>query len=260
MSDNVSVFESRDFGSIRTLEEDNKVLFRGSDVAKALGYKRANDAVSAHCKGTVKRRAPTKGGEQKLLFIPEGDVYRLIAHSKLPSAEKFERWVFDEVLPTIRKHSAYMTGETLERALTNPDFLIQLATKLKEEQTLRLQAEAKVAEQNDQLVAQKPMVTFANSVKASDTSILVGELAKLLKQNGCATGERRLYATLRNEGFLIRRKGTDWNMPTQKAMEMNLFEINESTFSRNGMTFIKKTPKVTGKGQIFFINRYCKIT
>ncbi len=116
----LQIFKNSDFGEIRTLEEDGKILFCASDVAKALGYSRPNDAVNAHCRATVKRRTPISGKIQEINFIPEGDVYRLITHSKLPAAEKFENWVFDEVLPTIRKHGAYMTRETLEAAVLNP--------------------------------------------------------------------------------------------------------------------------------------------
>lgn len=129
----IRIFENNDFGKIRTLDENGAVLFCGSDVAKALGYARPNDAVLAHCRATVKRSSPISGKMQEINFITEGDVYRLIARSKLPSADKFERWVFDEVLPSIRKHGAYMTADTIQRAISDPDFLISLATTLKEE-------------------------------------------------------------------------------------------------------------------------------
>lgn len=130
----LQTFTNPDFGEVRTLEENGEVLFCASDVAKALGYARPNDAVSQHCRATVKRRSPISGKMQDINFIPEGDVYRLIARSKLPSAEQFERWVFDEVLPSIRKHGAYMTPETLQAAIMNPDIMIQLCQQLKAEQ------------------------------------------------------------------------------------------------------------------------------
>lgn len=129
----IQIFENNDFGKIRTLDENGTVLFCGSDVAKALGYTNTSKAIGDHCKGVTKRYAPTTGGNQEMSFITEGDVYRLIARSKLPSADKFERWVFDEVLPSIRKHGAYMTADTIQRAISDPDFLISLATTLKEE-------------------------------------------------------------------------------------------------------------------------------
>ena len=155
-----------------------------------------------------------------MTFIPEGDVYRLITHSKLPNAECFEKWVFDEVLPTIRQHGAYMTVDILKKAITEPDFLIQLAMQIKEEQTKRRELENKVEQD-------KPKVIFAEAVSASETSILVGDLAKLLKQNGIKIGANRLFEWLRNTGYLISRKGNDWNRPTQKGMELGLFEVKE---------------------------------
>ena len=254
------IFNNPEFGEIRTIEEDGKVLFCGSDVAKALGYKRPNDAISAHCKGTVKRRIGVRTGTKadgtpavqnlEMLFIPEGDIYRLAAKSELPGADKFESWIFDEVLPSIRRHGAYMTPETIEKILTDPDTIIQLATELKEEQDKRKALENRVKRD-------RPKVLFADSVAASKTSILVGELAKLLKQNGVETGQNRMFQWLREQGYLIRRQGTDFNMPTQKAMEMGLFEIKETAITHSdGHVTISKTPKVTGKGQQFFVNAF----
>ncbi|MBO5969521.1 MAG: phage antirepressor KilAC domain-containing protein [Clostridia bacterium] len=138
----IKIYENKDFGEIRTIEENGKVLFCGSDVAKALGYAIPTKAVNTHCKGVSKMEVPTNGGVQSLLFITEGDMYRLIAHSKLESAERFESWVFDEVLPSIRKHGAYMTPETLEAAILNPDTMIQLCQALKDEQNKNRQLQA----------------------------------------------------------------------------------------------------------------------
>ena len=245
------IFNNPEFGEIRTIEEDGKVLFCGSDVAKALGYKRPNDAISAHCRGTVKHRITDSiGREQEMNFIPEGDIYRLAAKSELPGAERFESWIFDEVLPSIRKHGAYLTPETLEAAILNPDTMIRLCTALKDEQDKRKALEEKQE-------ADRPKVLFADSVAASKTSILVGELAKLLKQNGVDIGQNRLFHWLRSNGFLIRRQGTDYNMPTQRAMEMGLFEIKETSITHaDGHTSVNKTPKVTGKGQQYFVNAF----
>jgi len=246
----IQIFNNPEFGEIRTIEENEQVLFCGSDIAKALGYARPNEATTKHCKGTLKRRTPTAGGIQEMLFIPEGDVYRLIAHSKLPAAEKFERWVFDEVLPTIRKHGAYMTPEQIENVLTNPDTIIQLAQNLKAEQEKRRQLECKVEED-------KPKVLFADAVATSKTSILIGELAKILKQNGVDMGQNRLFHWMRQNGYLIRRQGTDYNMPTQKSMEMKLFEIKETSITHaDGHVSVSKTPKITGRGQQFFIKLF----
>lgn len=192
----------------------------------------------------------TPGGVQKVIIINESGLYSLVLSSKLPSAKKFKRWVTGEVLPAIRRHGAYMTEEALEKAITEPDFLIRLATQLKEEKAKRLEAEKQVE-------AAKPKVLFADAVSASHTSILVGELAKILRGNGIEIGQRRLFAWLREHGYLIKRQGTDYNMPTQMAMELGLFEIKEGSYvNGSGANIITKTPKVTGKGQTYFISKF----
>ena len=247
------IFNNPEFGEIRTIEEDGKVLFCGSDVAEALGYAKPQNAIDRHCKGALKRGIPHPQSPDKTIemnFIPEGDIYRLAAKSELPGAERFESWIFDEVLPSIRKHGAYLTPETLEAAILNPDTMIRLCTALKDEQDKRKALEEKQE-------ADRPKVLFADSVAASKTSILVGELSKLLKQNGVDIGQNRLFHWLRSNGFLIRRQGTDYNMPTQRAMEMGLFEIKETSITHaDGHTSVNKTPKVTGKGQQYFVNAF----
>lgn len=240
MENMIQVFENKEFGKVRTVEENGKVMFVASDVAKALGYSRPADAITAHCKGSVKHRLPTNGGMQDLKIIPEGDVYRLVTHSKLPAAEKFESWVFDEVLPAIRKTGTYSIPKDYPSAL---------------------RALADQCECNQKLMAEnqamKPKALFADAVKSSKTSILVGELAKLIKQNGVELGEKRLFTWLRDNGYLMSRKCSDWNMPTQKSMELGLFEINErNVFNSDGSVKITKTPRVTGKGQTYFINKF----
>ena len=248
---NLQIFNNDRFGEIRTVEDGGKVLFCGSDVANALGYTNTRKALSDHCKGVTKCDTLTNGGNQTLNFIPEGDVYRLITHSKLPTAQEFEHWVFDEVLPSIRRNGAYMTDSTLEQALTSPDFLIQLATKLKDEQQKRRELETQVEQD-------KPKVLFAQAVETAKTSILVGDLAKILKQNGVNTGQKRLFEQLRSEGYLI-KGGSSHNMPTQRAMEMGLFEVKESTINNpDGSIRVTRTVKVTGKGQVYFVNRYTR--
>lgn len=248
----LKIFENREFGNIRTITIEDKPYFMASDVAKALGYARPNDAINQHCRAAVKCSTPISGKMQEVNFIPEGDIYRLIANSKLPTAEKFESWVFDEVLPTIRKHGAYMTPEKIEEVLLNPDTIIKLATDLKEERAKRLHLEKKVEQD-------KPKVLFADAVSTSKTEILIGELAKLLKQNGIDVGQNRLFEWLRDNGYLIKRKGADWNMPTQKSMEMNLFRVKETTITHSdGHISVSKTVKVTGKGQVYFINLFLK--
>lgn len=245
----IKIFENPNFGQIRTAEVDGKPYFSGKDIAAALGYVETAKAIREHCKGVYEIDTPTNGGIQPMKYISEGDVYRLIAHSKLPSAEKFERWVFDEVLPSIRKHGAYMTDDTLKKALTSPDFLIQLATELKQEQERNKELESKI--QQD-----KPKVLFADAVETAKTSILIGDMAKILKQNGFDIGQNRLFEKLRNEGYLI-KFGERKNMPTQRSMELGLFEVKESSVvNPDGSIRITRTPKVTGKGQQYFISKF----
>ncbi len=248
----MQIFNNPMFGEIRALvERDGKVLFCGKDVANALGYKDTTNAIKQHCRGVVKRHlTDSLGRDQETNFIPEGDIYRMAAKSELPGADRFESWIFDEVLPSIRKHGAYMTPETLEAAILNPDTMIRLCTALKDEQDRRKALEARVEQD-------KPKVLFADAVETAKTSILVGELAKIIKQNGVDTGGTRLFAWMRDNGYLIKRKGTDYNMPTQRSLELGLFEIKETSIVHSdGHTSIQKTPKVTGKGQQYFVNRF----
>ena len=246
----LQVFNNPKFGELRTLEIDGEPWFVANDVAIALGYKRANDAVNQHCKGTAKYRPlQTAGGTQELRIISEPDLYRLIINSKLESAQEFERWLMEEVLPAIRKHGVYLTPEMIEKVVYNPDLIINLATQLKEEQERSKVLTSQIAEM-------KPKALFSDAVSASHTTILIGELAKLLKQNGVETGGRRLFAWMRENGFLG-TCGNNYNIPTQRAMEMGLFEIKETVIAHaDGHTSISRTPKVTGKGQNYFVNKF----
>ena len=185
-------------------------------------------------------------------FLPENMVYRLGFKASNEAAQKFQAILADEVLPAIRKHGAYLTEQKVEEILTNPDTIIKLATQLKEEREARKQAEAL----NE---ANRPKVIFAEAVSASKTSILVGELAKILRGNGIPIGQRRFFQWLRENGYLIKRKGTDYNMPMQRSMELGLFEIKEGSYvNGDGVNVITKTPKLTGKGQTYFINKFLK--
>ncbi len=181
-------------------------------------------------------------------YLPENMVYRLGFKASNEVAQKFQAVLADEVLPSIRKHGAYMTDDVLERTITDPDFMIKLLTKMKEEKKAREIAEQQVKELT-------PKGIFADAVNSSETSILVGELAKLLKQNGVNMGRNRLFDWMKNNGYLI-KSGSERNMPTQKSMEMKLLEIKERNVANpDGSIKIVKTPKVTGKGQIYFINK-----
>lgn len=237
---------------VRVIAEDpEKPLWVARDVATALGYKNPADAIKRHCKGVaIHDTLHTAGGAQKVRVIAEPDLYRLIVGSDLETAQEFERVVFEEVLPSIRKRGGYLTPEAAEQALTDPDFIIRLATDLKEERAARAELEAQ-AETN------RPKVLFADAVSTSKSHILVGDLAKILRGNGIQVGGTRLFKWLREKGFLINRKGTDWNMPTQRSMELGLFKVKETTVVHSdGHTSLSKTPKVTGKGQEYFISRF----
>lgn len=239
---------------VRTITKGGNVYFCGRDVATTLGYENPGKAVRMHCNqdGGPKRYPiiDSLGRTQDAVFISEPDLYRLIASSKLPEAQRFEKWIFDEVLPAIRRHGMYATPEAAEAFIRNPDALLHALTALRDEQNRRRELEAKVE-------ADQPKVLFADSVAASQTSILIGELAKLLKQNGVDTGQNRLFAWMRDNDYLIKRKGTDRNMPTQRSMEMGLFEVKErTTTSPDGHIMIHKTTKVTGKGQQYFLNLF----
>ena len=252
MENQITVFASDKFGDVRIVQIGNEPWFVGKDIATALGYgegKSLANAVANHVdvedKGVTKMMTP--GGKQNVTIINESGLYSLIMSSKLPQAKEFKRWVTHEVLPSIRKHGAYLTDNALEEALTSPDFLIKLATQLKKEKQARLEAEKKIEEQ-------KPKVIFADAVSASKSSILIGDLAKLIRQNGVEVGQKRLFEWLRQNGWLM-KSGNSKNMPTQRGMEMKLFEVKEGSYvDSNGVNVVTKTTKVTGKGQQYFVN------
>lgn len=243
----VQVFSSEQFGSLRTYEEDGQVLFCGKDVAKALGYKDTTNAMKRHCRGVVKRHPITDslGRTQEAVFITEPDLYRLITHSKLQTAERFERWVFEEALPAILRTGGYMVAAKDE----TPEQIMARAV---------LVAQDTIERQKKQIDELKPKALFADAVAASDGACLVGELAKMLKQNGVNIGQNRLFAWMREHGYLG-KTGSNRNVPTQRSMEQGLFRIKETAVTHSdGHVTINRTPKVTGKGQRYFIEAFAK--
>lgn len=246
----LQIFNSEEFGEIRTIEIDGKPYFVANDVARALGYKRPADAVTAHCKGSVKHRHLTDGGEQELKVIPEGDIYRLIVRSKLPSAERFEKWVFDEVLPAIHHNGGYIMGqenlsdsELMAKAILVAQKTIEHKNQIIEQQKAKIEQD-------------RPKTIFADAVSASHTSILIGDLAKLICQNGYQIGQKRLFQWMRDNGYLM-VSGSSRNMPKQKYVEQGLFEIKESNVQNpDGSVRITRTTKVSGKGQLYFVNKF----
>lgn len=233
---------------VRTMTIDEEPYFVGKDVATILGYSNSRKALIDHVddedKGVTK--CDTLGGAQNLAVINESGLYSLIMSSKMPEAKRFKHWVTSEVLPAIRQHGAYLTDQKALDITTNKDGLADL-----------LKQAADQLEQKDiQIKKLEPKALFADTVSASDDTILIGELAKILKGKGVNIGQNRLFKWMRDNGYLINRRGSDRNVPTQKSMEMGLFQIKETVINHpDGKPSIRKTPKVTGKGQRYFVNK-----
>lgn len=236
---------------VRTLKINDEPYFVGNDVAKILGYSNYRKAVFEHVDDEDKLRTQIRyaGQNREVTVINESGLYSLILSSKMPNAKKFKHWVTSEVLPAIRKHGAYMTDEKAFDVVNNKDGLASLLQ----------QAADQLRAKDIQIEKMKPKALFADSVATSKSTVLIGELAKILRGNGVDIGATRLFRWMREHGYLINRKGSDWNMPTQRSMNLGLFKIKETTINHsNGTTSISKTPKVTGKGQQYFINKFLK--
>ncbi|MCZ3844107.1 phage antirepressor [Lactobacillus mulieris] len=234
---------------VRTVLIDGEPYFVGKDVAEILGYKNASKALADHVDSEDKLNNETLSslGQRGGWLVNESGLYSLILSSKLPSAKKFKRWVTSEVLPAIRKHGAYMTDAKAFDVVNNKSGLADLLQ----------QAADQLKRKDIQIAEMKPKALFADSVSASDSTILIGDLAKILKANGVDTGAKRLFQWLRDKSYLINRKGSDWNSPTQKSMNLGLFVIKESTHTQpDGTVRVTKTTKVTGKGQQYFVNKF----
>lgn len=246
----LQIFSSEEFGQVRTVEINGKPYFVANDVAKALGYVETAKAIRTHCKGVSEMDIPSKGGVQCMKIIPEGDIYRLIVRSKLPSAEKFEKWVFDEIIPSIRTNGGYIAGqETLSDEDLMAKAILVAQKKIKERDQIIEQQKAKIEQD-------RPKTIFADAVSASHTSILIGDLAKLICQNGYQIGQKRLFQWMRDNGYLM-VSGSSRNMPKQKYVEQGLFEIKESNVQNpDGSVRITRTTKVSGKGQLYFVNKF----
>lgn len=242
----IKIFENPEFGKVRTVEIDGKPYLIGKDVAEALGYSNTRKALADHVdeedKGVTK--CDTLGGKQELTVINESGLYSLILSSKLESAKRFKRWVTSEVLPSIHKSGGYIAGQ---EQMSDSELMAKAL----------LVAQKQIDERNAQIERMKPKEIFADAVSASQTTILIGELAKLIRQNGVDIGQNRLFSWLRENGYLVKRKGTDYNQPTQKSANLGILTTKETIIAHsNGSTEIKKTVKVTGKGQQYFINKF----
>ncbi len=244
------IMKNEKFGELEIyVDENGKVWFPATEVAEMLGYKNPQEAIRKHCKeaGCVFRSVSYPSGTKQKKYIDEGNIIRLLTKSHIPGAEEFESWIFDEVVPSVIKKGMYATEELLD----NPDLFIQILTDLKNTREEKKLLENKVIED-------KPKVLFADSVSTSKTTILVRELAVILNQNGIDIGEKRLFEWLRNNGYLVKdKKRSDYNTPTQKSMNLGLFDFKETAITHSdGRIEVKKTPKVTGKGQQYFVNKF----
>lgn len=249
MENNLRVF-TYNSARVRTVDKGGEPWFVLKDVCGVLGisnHRMVTDRLDTDEKGVS--QIDTLGGTQDMTVINESGLYNVILRSDKPEAKPFRKWVTSEVLPSIRKHGAYMTPETLEAAILNPDYLLKVATALKAETDKRKALEAKIA-------ADAPKVLFSEAVTASDSCILIGDFAKVLRQNGVDIGQNRLFQWLRDNGYLIRRKGDSWNMPTQKAIEKGLFFVKETVVHDGENIRVRKTVKLTGDGQVYFLNKF----
>lgn len=242
----LKIWENPEFGTLRVIEQNGEPWMVGKDVALALGYAKPRNAIAAHVDAEDKKDAPIQGylgGTQEMTIINESGLYSLVLSSKLPGAKRFRRWVTNEVLPRIRKDGGYIKTAP---GMTDADIMAKAI----------LLAQKTIEGQKAQIDEMTPKALFADAVSASSTSILVGDLAKLIRQNGMDIGQNRLFDWLRNNGYLIRAKGMSWNMPTQRSMDMGLFEVKETSITHSdGHISVNKTVKVTGKGQIYFVNK-----
>ena len=245
---NLQIFKNEDFGEVRVVELNKEPWFVATDICKALDIKNVTQAINRLDED--ERSMFNIGRQGETNIVNEYGLYNLILSSRKPEAKKFKRWITHEVIPSIRKHGAYMTPEKIEEVLMNPDTIIQLATALKEEQQRRLQAERQIEEQ-------KPKVLFAEAWEVSEHSILVGEMAKLLARNGLENmGQNRLFKWLRANGYL-HKSGQQYNLPTQKSIELGIIEVKTRTIANpDGSVRVTKTPKITVKGQIYFLDKF----
>lgn len=253
----IQVFNSEQFGEIRTAGTAQEPIFCAADICRALGYSNGRKAISDHCdEGDVtKRDTPTSSGVQSMTFVNESGMYSLIFGSKLESAKQFKKWVTSDVLPSIRKHGMYATEATVENMLNDPENAILMLQAYQRERKERLAAQQQVEKLEAQAIEDKPKIIYADAVKGSTSSCLIGELAKMIAQNGYPIGEKRLFQWLRDNHYLC-SYGERFNQPYQQYIEQGLFTMKQNVFSVDGEMRTRNTTKVTGKGQIYFINKF----
>ena len=269
--ESLKLFRNDFFGDILVIVKNNKEYFDANSVANVLGYSNPRDAIIRHCKEEgiiiheVGVTSKTRNGVSlktqmyKKKFIDEGNLYRLIIKSKLPSARRFEKWVMDEVLPSIRKHGAYMSEEVINKTLDDPDFIIELATKLKYEREQRRLLEEKAKHLEATITIDKPYTNFGKSIATSSDAITIGQFAKVLNNNNINIGRNRLFTILRDNGYLI-KVGKDKNMPKQIYVKQGLFKVAESIVKTVKGELLTATTLITGKGQMYFLEIFSNLT
>ena len=267
----LKIFENEEFGQLSVIVKNNKEYIEAIEVATILGYSNPRDAVNRHCDedGVVFSDVGVVTGIRKdnskafqvvtKKFIDEGNLYRLIIKSKLPSAKRFEKWVMEEVLPSIRKHGAYMSEEVINKTLDNPDFIIEIATKLKYEREKRKLLEEKAKCLEATITIDKPYTNFGKSIATSSDAITIGQFAKVLNNNNINIGRNRLFSLLRDNGYLI-KSGKDKNMPKQAYVTQGLFKVSESIVRTVEGELLTATTLITGKGQMYFLDLLSNLT
>lgn len=269
--DNLKVFENDEFGQLSVIVKNNKEYIEAIEVATILGYSNPRDAINRHCDkdGVVFSDVGVVTGFRKdnsqafqvvtKKFIDEGNLYRLIIKSKLPSAKRFEKWIMDEVLPSLRKHGAYMSEEVINKTLDDPDFIIEMATKLKYEREQRRLLQEKAEHLEASITIDKPYTNFGKSIATSSDAITIGQFAKVLNNNNINIGRNRLFSILRDNGYLI-KCGKDKNMPKQVYVKQGLFQVSEQIVRTVEGELLTATTLITGKGQMYFLDLLSNLT
>ena len=267
----LKIFKNEEFGQLSVIVKNNKEYIEAIEVATILGYSNPRDAINRHCDkdGVVFSDVGVVTGFRKdnsqafqvvtKKFIDEGNLYRLIIKSKLPSAKRFEKWIMDEVLPSIRKHGAYMSEEVINKTLDDPDFIIEMATKLKYEREQRRLLQEKAEHLEASITIDKPYTNFGKSIATSSDAITIGQFAKVLNNNNINIGRNRLFSILRDNGYLI-KCGKDKNMPKQVYVKQGLFQVSEQIVRTVEGELLTATTLITGKGQMYFLDLLSNLT
>jgi len=269
MTNDVQIFKHEMFGEVRVVQKDGKPYFVGKDVAKALGYADTDQAIRTHCKYPTNQRVGVNTGcmrndgtfiyqNKDMKIIPDSDLYRLIMRSQLESAEKFQDWVMEDILPTIARTGGYVSNEDMFINIYLHDAPEDIKNKFKAVTAVVKDLNNEVKQLNGKITEDKPKVIFAESIEKATTGIMVADMAKILKQNGVEIGQHRLFQWLRQKGLCV-KTGNSQNMPTQYAMQLGLMMILEKTsHNKQGSLVITKIPMITGKGQIYIVNKFIK--